>query len=350
MRTIYFILYKEFRQIFRNRALLPIIFAMPIIQLIVLAYAADFEVRNLKLYWVDRDQSAVTQRLHSKFEASPYFVVVGTAQDPSVADLAMARERADLILELPAGFERDLFRENQARLGLTVNAIDGIKGGLGAAYATQVVGSLNRELMAEYGIRMGKVQMASGSAMGQTGITYSNWFNPRMDYKTFMVPGILGMLVTMIGAFLTSMNIVREKEMGTIEQLNVTPIKKYQFIIGKMLPFWLLALFDLAVGLVVAKLLYDVPFVGSVPLLFGYAAVYLLLVLGFGLLISTITETQQQAVFISWFFLVIFIFLSGFFTAIENMPAWAQAITYFDPVRYFMEVVRMVMLKGSDFY
>ena len=169
-----------------------------------------------------------------------------------------------------------------------------------------------------------------------------------MDYKTFMVPGILALLVTMIGGFLSSMNIVKEKEIGTIEQINVTPIQKYHFIIGKLLPFWVLALGELAIGLLAGKLLYDIPMVGNLFLLFGFSGLYLFVVLGLGLFISTITETQQQAMFISWFFMVIFIFLSGMFTAIENMPGWAQQLTYFNPVRYFMEVIRMVMLKGSD--
>ena len=175
----------------------------------------------------------------------------------------------------------------------------------------------------------------------------ADWYNPELDYKTFMVPGILALLVTMVGAFLSSMNIAREKELGTVEQLNVTPIRKYQFVIGKLLPFWIIGLVELSIGLVVAKLLYDIPFLGSIPLLFAFAALYLLVVLGLGLFISTVTDTQQQAMFVSWFFLVIFILMSGLFTAIENMPIWAQRLTLLNPVRYFIEVIRMVMLKGA---
>lgn len=164
-----------------------------------------------------------------------------------------------------------------------------------------------------------------------------------------MVPGILVMLVTMIGMFLSAMNIVKEKEIGTIEQLNVTPIKKYQFVIGKLLPFWVIGLFEMGFGLVVGKVVFDIPIEGSLWLIFAFSAVYLLLVLGIGLLVSTMTDTQQQAMFISWFFLVIFILMSGLFTPIESMPTWAQRITYLNPIAYFVDFMRSVMLKGSGF-
>ena len=348
MRTIGFLLYKEFRQIFRNKALLPILFVAPIIQLIVLAYAANFEVKGLKMYVVDRDHSTISQRVFGKFSGSPYFEMAGYTTDGDKANKAMEIDQADIILEIPANFERDLFNGQRAQLQLIANAIDGTKGGLGVAYAGQVIRGFNQEIVAEYGPRM--IQLVSQNTKNsQIEIRFSHWYNPNMDYKTFMVPGILALLVTMIGAFLSSMNIVREKEMGTIEQINVSPIQKHHFIIGKLLPFWIIALVELTLGLIVAKLLYNIPFLGSIPLLYSFAALYLLVVLGMGLFISTVTETQQQAMFISWFFLVIFIFLSGMFTAIENMPTWAQQITYLNPVRYFIEVIRMVMLKGSGF-
>ena len=175
------------------------------------------------------------------------------------------------------------------------------------------------------------------------------WYNPTLEYKNLMVPGILAVLVTMVGMFLSSMNIVREKEIGTIEQLNATPITKSEFIIGKLFPFWLISLVELAIGLIVGKVIFNIPMIGSLPLLFAFTSIYLLVMLGFGLLISTITHTQQQAMFISWFFLVVFILMGGLFTAIENMPPWAQKITWFNPVAYFIEVLRLVLLKGSSF-
>lgn len=175
------------------------------------------------------------------------------------------------------------------------------------------------------------------------------WYNLRMNYKNLMVPGLLVVLVTLAGMFLSSMNIVREKEIGTIEQINVTPIRKWQFILGKLLPFWFISLFLLAFGLTVGRLVFHIPIEGSVFLLFAFAGVYLWVMLGLGLLISTVSDTQQQSMFLSWFFLVIFVLLSGLFTPIDNMPHWAQRITWFNPVSYFVEVVRMVLLKGSGF-
>lgn len=343
MRTIYFILYKEFRQIFRNRAMLPIIFIVPVVQLIVLAYAADFEVKDLKLFWIDKDQSQLSRQLLSKFEGSPYFRLVGAGMSRDEAEIAMEQDDADVVLEVPVGFERDFLAEKKASLQLTANAIDGVKGGFASAYGQAVIRQYYQDYLGENAARLGWAPPTGGSIR----IASANWYNPEMDYKTYMVPGILALLVTMIGAFLSSMNIVREKELGTIEQLNVTPIKKVHFILGKLIPFWCIAIFELAFGLLIGKLLYDIPMLGNLFLLFGLASVYLLVVLGIGLFISTVTETQQQAMFISWFILVIFIFLSGLFTAIENMPLWAQQITYVNPVRYFIEILRSLLLKGS---
>ena len=173
------------------------------------------------------------------------------------------------------------------------------------------------------------------------------WYNETLNYKTFMVPGILVLLVTMITLFLSGMNIVREKEIGTLEQINVTPIKKYQFIIGKLFPFWLLGLVLLTIGLIISKLLFDIPILGSLSLMYFYTSIYILVILGIGLFISNFTNTQQQAMFIAWFFMVIFILMSGLFTPIASMPPWAQTITDFNPIKYYVEVMRMVMLKGA---
>jgi ABC-2 type transport system permease protein len=170
-----------------------------------------------------------------------------------------------------------------------------------------------------------------------------------MEYKNLMVPGILALLVTMIGLFLAAMNVVREKEIGTIEQINVTPIRKTHFLIGKLLPFWVIAMFEMAFGLTVGFLIFNIPINGSLPLLFAYTGIYMLVVLGMGLWISTVTDTQQQAMFVAWFIIVIFILMSGLFTPIENMPNWAQKLTWGNPVAYFVNVLRSILLKGSTF-
>jgi ABC-2 type transport system permease protein len=346
MKKILFILEKEFRQIFRQRAMLPIIFAMPVVQLLILSYAVDYEIKNLRLFLVDQDRSEVSRQLFRKFTASGYFILSGTGSADAEAGEAIGSGKADLALIIPGDFETDLFRGEDADVQLMFNAIDGTKAGLASSYALGIVSQYQAFFLENYGIRANLLSPARRQRILQE---YSHWYNPDLNYKTFMVPGILVILVTMIGAFLSSMNIVREKEMGTIEQINVTPIKKYQFILGKTIPFWLLGLFELAAGLAVGKLVFDIPVEGSLLVLFSFAGVYLMVVLGMGLFISTITDTQQQAMFISWFFLVVFILMGGLFTAVENMPLWAQKITLFNPVRYFIEVIRMVLLKGSGF-
>jgi ABC-2 type transport system permease protein len=181
-------------------------------------------------------------------------------------------------------------------------------------------------------------------------VVSSNWFNPKMNYKFFIVPGILALLVTLVGFLLTSLNIVKEKETGTIEQLNVTPIKKYQFILGKLIPFWVIGLVILTLGLFVSYLFYGIIPLGGYLLIYLFAAVYLVALLGFGLFTSTFAETQQQAMFISYFFMMVFILLGGLFAPIENMPDWARVLTYLNPVSYFIEVMRMIVLKGSSFF
>jgi len=346
MRTILYLVRKEFLQIFRNKGMLPIILVMPIIQLLVLSFAADFEIRNLKYYWIDKDQSTASRLLRSKLEGSGYFILSGTSFDTQAGAEMLEDGETDLVFEIPRHFEKDLINNSKNSIQLTVNAIDGTKAGLGSFYANRIVQDLAAELRTEYLSRL-KFEPVK---FQQVHTTYSFWFNESLNYKTFMVPGILVMLVTMIGAFISSMNIVREREVGTIEQLNVTPIKKHHFIIGKLLPLWVIGLVEFSIGLLVGWIVFGITSEGSLFLLYCFAAIYLVMVLGLGMFISTFTETQQQAMFISWFFLVIFLLMGGLFTAIENMPDWAQTITLFNPVRYFIEVVRLVMLKGATFW
>lgn len=320
--------------------MLPLLLVMPVVQTLLLSFAANYEVKNLALAVVDHDHSPTSQRLASKMGASGYFKI-NHLPTAAMADHQMADERADMILEIPANFERTLVRENTAAISLNANAINATKAGLGMGYAQNIIREFNTDFAAN-----------EGAATGQnTGInvTYSNWFNPRLDYKTFMVPGILGMIVSLIICFLTALNIVRERELGTIEQLNVTPVKKWQFILGKLLPFWLLSLIMMTIGLTVGKLVFDIPMLGSLGLVFGYTALFTPCMLGLGFLISNFSDSQQQAMFTAWFFLIIFILMSGLFTPVTSMPDWAQVLNKLNPVSYFVEFMRLVLLKGAGF-
>ena len=341
MNTIVFILQKEFIQIFRNKTMLPIIFLIPVIQLIILVNAATFEMKNIRLQVRDFDNSALSRRLTSKFEGSPFFRITHEAYTGLDTETALKQDKCDAVLEVPHNLEKDLVTNGKVKVQLVVNAINGTSGGLTFAYASSVIQDFNGIMLNE------QVLPSRGVAGNKIAITSSFWYNPELNFKTFMVPGILVLLITVISLLLSGMNIVREKEIGTIEQINVTPIKKYQFIIGKLLPFLFIALAELAIGLTIGKILFAIPMVGSLGLVFGVAAIYIACILGLGLLISTITYTQQQSMFVSFFAMIVFILMSGLFTAVENMPHWARVMDLFNPVAHFIRVMRMVLLKGS---
>ena len=344
MKTIGYIIQKEFKQIFRNKGMLPIIFILPLLQLVILSNAATFEVKNIKFSYIDNDHTSASRELIEKFNASTYFNVITDFPSESLASSAMLKGEVDVVMEIPHYFERDLVKEKHTNLAVAINAIDGATAGVENVYINQIVQNYNKRLRVE-------LMQPSDFLSKPMNITTipSFWYNQTLNYKTYMVPGILVLLVTMITLFLSGMNIVREKEIGTLEQINVTPIKKSQFIIGKLFPFWVIGMGLLTIGLIIAKIIFDVPMVGSLGLMYLYTSIYILVVLGIGLFISNFTETQQQAMFIAWFFVVIFILMSGLFTPIESMPKWAQTITEFNPIKYFVEVMRMVMLKGSGF-
>jgi ABC-2 type transport system permease protein len=343
MRTLRFLLQKEFRQIFRDPAILRIIFVMPVIQLLILPWAADYEVKDINLSVVDHDHSSYSRQLVSKITASGYFLLDNYTNSYDQSLDRIEHDKSDLVLEIPASFEKNLVKEDQSELFIAINAINGVKANLGGAYLGSIIQDYNRE------VRLKWIQFPRMNPELTIEITSSNWFNPLMNYKFFMVPGILVILLTMVGANLAAINIVREKEIGTIEQINVTPIKKHHFILGKLIPFWLLGLIVLSLGLLIARVAYGIIPVGSFVVIYVFAAVYLLAVLGLGLLVSTYSSNQQQAMLVSFFMMMIFILLGGLYTSIDSMPAWARAITKINPVAYFIEVMRMVVLKGSGF-
>ncbi|HYM95649.1 MAG TPA: ABC transporter permease, partial [Chitinophagaceae bacterium] len=221
MRTLRFLLQKEFKQIFRDPSILRIILVMPVIQLLVLPWAADYEIKKIKLAVVDLDHSEYSRQMVNKITSSGYFVLTDFSSSYASALSAVEKDQADLILQIPANFEKDLVKESEARLFIAINAINGVKANLGGAYLQSIIQDYNRE------VRLQWIQFPRFSLETQIEVTSSNWFNPLMNYKYFMVPGILVLLLTMVGTNLTAVNIVREKEIGTIEQINVTPIRKY---------------------------------------------------------------------------------------------------------------------------
>jgi ABC-2 type transport system permease protein len=340
MRTLAFIIRKEFIQLFRNTVMVRIIFILPMMQLLVLAYTATFEIKVIRLHIVDHDRTKTARDLVGHFSGSPFYKIVDYSNSNKLADQDIMSNRVHQVITIPADFEKDLNTRGQAKVQLATNAIDGAAAALMNAYSLSIIQDFNINLL---------VESTGIPAQEPIKTTWSFWYNPELNYKNYMVPGILVLLVTIIGMFLSGMNLVKEKEIGTIEQINVTPIRKYQFIAGKLIPYWIVALFELSFGLILAKLVFNIPILGSVWLIFLVAAVYLLVILGLALFISTKTNTQQQAMFLSWFFLVVFILMSGLFTSVDSMPQWAKVIDWFNPIAYFVEVIRMIMLKGSGF-
>ncbi len=343
MRTLKFLLQKEFKQIFRDKTIIAMILVMPTIQLLILPLAANYEVKNINLAFTDNDHSAYSQQLISKITSSGYFRLTGYNTSFKESMALIESDQADLVLEIPQDFERNLIRENQQKVFIAVNAINGVKANLGGAYLSTIIQNFNTE------IRMELVIPSKSSFIPVIETTNSNWYNTLLNYNIFMVPGILAILVTMIAGFLSALNIVREKEVGTIEQINVTPIKKYHFVLGKLIPFWILGLVVFTIGLTLSRVIYGIVPMGSIPLLYCFVGVYLLAILGFGLLVSTYCETQQQAMFIAFFFVMIFVLMGGLFTSIDSMPEWAKIVSRFNPLSYLIEVMRMVILKGSGF-
>jgi ABC-2 type transport system permease protein len=341
MNTLWFLLEKEFRQIFRNKSIVALIMVMPVVQLLILPLAADYEIKNINLAVVDHDHSSYSRQLISKITASGYFKLQSNNETYDAAFAFIETDEADLILEIPLGFERNLVRENKQQVSIAVNAINGTKAGLGGAYLGQIIQLFNQD------IRLNWLEPQQENTIAQIDIKPYNRFNQKMNYQVFMVPGILAILITMVGGFLSSLNIVKEKEVGTIEQINVSPIKKHIFILGKLIPFWVLGNVVFTIGLFVARIAYGIVPVGNLLLLYGFLWIFLLAVLGLGLLVSTYCETQQQAMFLMFFLMMIFILMGGLFTPINSMPRWAQWISAFNPLAYFIDVLRMIVLKGS---
>jgi len=293
---------------------------------------------------VDYDHSTYSQNLINKITSTDYFTLIDYTDSYEKALTHVEHDEADLILQIPPDFEKDIVREDRAELFLAINAINGVKANLGGAYLRSVINDFNRE------VRLQWLQLPRQNPEPVIEIASINWFNPLMNYRFFMVPGILVILITLVGAFLTALNIVKEKEIGTIEQINVTPIRKYQFILGKLIPFWVLGFVVLTIGLLISRIAYGIVPLGSLLTIYIFTGVYLISILGLGLLVSTFANTQQQAMLLSFFMMMIFILLGGLYTSIDSMPQWAQTFTKFNPVTYFIEVMRMVVLKGSSLY
>lgn len=334
---------KEFSQILRNVNIIRMMLMAPLLQLILIPLAADFEVKNINLAVLDRDHSTYSRKITDRMVASGYFKLVEMSPDEAAAQRALDEGRADLVLEIPAQFERDLVREDEATLQMRADAVNGVKAGLGMNYGGQIISAVNNEIRQDF------VQMPRFNPMPMIDINTRFWYNPDFNYRHYMAPGILALLLTMVGSMMCALNIVREREIGTMEQMNVTPVKSWQFLLAKLIPFWVIGLVSLTIGLAACYLIFGIVSAGGYLTIYLFAMVYLIAALGIGQLIASFTDTQQQATLFSFFFMMMFVLLSGLYTSIESMPQWAQYLAWANPVTHFVDVMRSVVLRGSTF-
>ncbi|MFL5577809.1 MAG: ABC transporter permease [Gemmatimonadaceae bacterium] len=352
LRRIRFLAHAEVLHVVRDHTTLAQIVMLPILQLLVLANAATFQIRDTPAYVVDFDRTSTSRGLVTRFAASGHFRIVGASASLDAANDLLLAGRTTLVLTIPHDFEAELVRTGRAPVELSVNAEKGSAAGIVQSYAAQILDVYAAELSAGSRRAAPAVGAGAGGAPPARGVARVDvrtrgWYNPELDYRHYMVPGILVALVTMIATLITAQNVVREKEMGTLEQLNVTPITRGEFIAAKLLPYWVLALLDLGLGLVVGRAVFGVPMRGSLLLLFGAAAVYLVVALAIGLWISTLVETQQQAMFVSFFLLMVYLLMSGLLTPIDSMPPWVRMLAQLNPVRHFVTVSRAILVKGA---
>ena len=359
MRPLLCLVRKELLQLRRDPALLRLVIMVPLVQLLVLAYAINNDLRNLRVSVLDEDYTPVSRRLTEALDHADVFVPGPMPADTHQLARLLQEGRTDLAVYVPRDFSRDILKGSLPALGLEVDGTNSSIAGRGAGYALEVISRQAAPIAwplqpvgaaedgAGGGEATGNASPIVAGSIGRTVAIPRFFYNPELESRFYMIPGIIVMLVTIISALVTGMAVVREKEIGTLEQVMVTPLSSLQFVAGKTLPFALIALLDLALATVFARLWFGVPLVGSPLVLLLGALLYLLVTLGLGLLASAVSNTQQQAMFTVWFFLIFTILLSGFFFPVENMPGWARALTYLNPMRFFMEIVRGIFLRGS---
>lgn len=346
MRKLAILLKKEFLQIFRDKFLLRVVILIPIFQLLVLPLAADYDLENFRLAVVDRDGSSFSRRLLVKLQAGGYFSMTAAAASWAEAERLIQQGQVDAIVEIPDRFERDWVMGQGPEISVHISAIDGLSAGVAAGYINSIVGEFGAEL-ADEGLLPAPAAEEGTAGPIRIETVVQEWYNPRFNYKTVIVPGILAMLLTVVGLSMMASNVVREKEYGTIEQLNVTPMSRTRYMLAKMIPFIVIGFVQFTVGLVIARTVYAVPLLGSVGVLYGIVALYLAGVLFLGFVIANFSETQGQTIFPAFFLIMILVLMSGLFTPVESMPLWAQRINVVNPLAHLIAAVKMILVKGS---
>ncbi len=329
--TLKYLIQKEFLQIRRNAFLPKLIIMFPIVIMCVMPWVMQMEVKNIVVDVVDNDRSTRSQQIVHSIEASDYFIFGG--QKPAYHDALAEIEhgKADVVLVIPQDYGKEIEMGKMPQVLIAANAVNGTKGSMGSAYLSQIVTR--------------SVPYAAISSQPSTLLLY----NKHQNYKLYMIPALLAIVMMLMTGFLPTLNIVGEKEAGTIEQINVTPVSKWAFILSKLIPYWLIALFVVTVCLLLAWLIYGLTPAGPLWLVYVLAMLLALFFSSFGLIVSNYSDTMQQAVFVIWFFVVTIMLLSGLFTPTRSMPSWAYMTTYVNPMHYFIDAIRTVFIRGGAF-
>ncbi len=348
MKTLKYLIEKEFKQMFRNPLIPRLIVLFPTMVLLVFPWAVSFEIKNIKIDVVDHGKSVYSKRLTDKVAASDYFILHDTPPDYQTAIMNMENGVTDMILEIPATFDKDVVKDRNSTIGMAVNSVNGTQGLLGSNYIMQIVNDFSSELRGELINTVPPQQRASMMNMPLVDIVPKYKYNPELDYKNFMIPGFMVLLLTILCGILPALNIVMEKENGTINQINVTPVSKINFILAKLIPYWVVGIVVMIISVTLAYFIYGLWPAGSVFTVLISAIVFILSVSGLGIIISNYSETMQQASFLVMFFILILVLLGGMFTPVSSMPTWAQTIAAVNPFNYLTKTFRMLYLNGSS--
>ena len=336
MRTFLVLLQKEFLQIRRNSFLPKLIIAFPIMVMLIMPLIMTMDVRNVNVAIVDLDRSTTSRRIASHVEASEYLTLAQTTAEYPLALEALEQGDVDVIVQIPADFERDMAVSTPEHISITANAVNATKGGIGMQYVVQTIA----RTLGEIGGERAPVKVSEL-------ITVENRYNPTLNYRHYMIPALMIILFILICGFLPALSIVGEKESGSIEQINVTPISRFTFTLAKLVPYWIIGLFVVTVAMLIARLVYGLAPVGSVWAIYLGAVLFILTISGFSLTIANFSDTMQQTMFVMFFFIMIFMLMSGLLTPVDSMPEWAQRFTLILPPRYYVEILRSVYLKGA---
>lgn len=328
-----YLIRKEFLQIRRNPFLPKLILMFPIVIMCIMPWVMNMEVKNVVVNVVDNDRSTRSLQIVHSIEASDYFIFGGQKPTYRAALAEIEHGKADMVLVIPQDFGKDIDRGKMPQVLIAANAVNGTKGGMGSAYLSQIVTS----------------HVMPTKAAIQSKVSTLLLYNKHQNYKLYMIPALLAMVVMLMTGFLPTLNIVSEKEIGTIEQINVTPVSKWAFILSKLIPYWLIAFFVITVFLILAWLIYGITPGGPIWLVYVLAMLLAMFFSSFGLIVSNYSDTMQQAVFVMWFFVMIIMLLSGLFTPTRSMPDWAYTSTYINPTHYFIDAIRTVFIRGGGF-